>query len=279
MLYRVDSEDAVMISITRDGHVYLSPGNLMVQANDLPSKVKDLQQNRSDKTVYIQADARARFSSVTDVMDALRTGVPLLAIPIGFDQKGVAARIAYRGVGKRLSRHLLSANAVQSALKELLAVPSFRQRASTISSEIASYGGVQAAAGLEAGARGLPSSARYVDGIAPSRARWRFLVSGHCVSWQAHGQRHLSAGRYCSRRYHAHRRMLIAVEGRMGRLDARGTSCWVLCRHRWLCAAEDDEQCCVCRGYSVGELKRDEDVHEARIHRTIELLYNFTIWL
>jgi biopolymer transport protein ExbD/biopolymer transport protein TolR len=35
--------------------------------------VKDLQTNRSDKTVYIKADARARFSAVTDVIDNLRT--------------------------------------------------------------------------------------------------------------------------------------------------------------------------------------------------------------
>ena len=35
--------------------------------------MKDLQTNRSDKTVYIRADARARFSSVTDVIDNLRT--------------------------------------------------------------------------------------------------------------------------------------------------------------------------------------------------------------
>ncbi|HLH01658.1 MAG TPA: biopolymer transporter ExbD [Bryobacteraceae bacterium] len=80
-MQEADREDAVMISITRDGHIYLSPGNLMMQANDLPGKVKDLQQNRSDKTVYIQADARARFSSVTDVMDALRT--------VGVDQIGL----------------------------------------------------------------------------------------------------------------------------------------------------------------------------------------------
>jgi biopolymer transport protein ExbD/biopolymer transport protein TolR len=43
--------------------------------------VKDLQQNRSDKTVYIKADARARFASVTDVIDNLRTA--------GVDQLGL----------------------------------------------------------------------------------------------------------------------------------------------------------------------------------------------
>ncbi len=68
-----DKEDAILIAITRDGRVFLSPGNQMVQPDQLGSKVKDLQTNRSDKTVYIRADARARFSSFTDVVDNLRT--------------------------------------------------------------------------------------------------------------------------------------------------------------------------------------------------------------
>lgn len=72
-MQEADKEDAILIAITRDGKVFLSPGNTMVQVDQLPPKVKDLQQNRSDKTVYIRADARARFSSVTDVIDALRT--------------------------------------------------------------------------------------------------------------------------------------------------------------------------------------------------------------
>jgi biopolymer transport protein ExbD len=72
-MQEADKEDAILIAITRDGKVFLSPGNTMVQVDQLPPKVKDLQQNRSDKTVYIRADARARFSSVTEVIDMLRT--------------------------------------------------------------------------------------------------------------------------------------------------------------------------------------------------------------
>jgi biopolymer transport protein ExbD/biopolymer transport protein TolR len=68
-----DKEDAILIAITRDGRAFLSPGNMMIHPEDLAPKVKDLQANRSDKTVYIRADARARFSSVTDVIDNLRT--------------------------------------------------------------------------------------------------------------------------------------------------------------------------------------------------------------
>jgi biopolymer transport protein ExbD/biopolymer transport protein TolR len=76
-----DKEYAVLIAVTRDGRVYLSPGNSLVSPDSLGSKVKDLQQNRSDKTVYIKADARARFASVTDVIDNLRTA--------GVDQLGL----------------------------------------------------------------------------------------------------------------------------------------------------------------------------------------------
>ena len=72
-MVEADKEDAVLIAITRDGKTFLSPGNIPVQPNDLGGKVKDLQTNRTDKTVYVKADARARFSSVTDVIDNLRT--------------------------------------------------------------------------------------------------------------------------------------------------------------------------------------------------------------
>ena len=80
-MQEADKEDAVLIAVTRDGKVFLSPGNTLVQPDQLGSKVKDLQTNRTDKTVYIRADARARFASVTDVIDNLRTA--------GVDQLGL----------------------------------------------------------------------------------------------------------------------------------------------------------------------------------------------
>src|SRR6266705_381647 len=47
-----DKEDAVLVAITRDGKVYLSPGNQQTPADQLPQKVKDLLTSRLDKTVY-----------------------------------------------------------------------------------------------------------------------------------------------------------------------------------------------------------------------------------
>ena len=76
-----DKEDAVMIGITRDGKVVLSPGNSQLLPSDLPNKVKDLLTNKLDKTVYIQADMRAKYELVEDVVDNLRAA--------GVDQLGL----------------------------------------------------------------------------------------------------------------------------------------------------------------------------------------------
>jgi biopolymer transport protein ExbD len=76
-----DKEDAVMIGITRDGKVVLSPGNTQMLPSDLPNKVKDLLTNRLDKTVYIKSDMRAKYELVEDVIDNLRAA--------GVDQLGL----------------------------------------------------------------------------------------------------------------------------------------------------------------------------------------------
>ena len=76
-----DKEDAVLIAVTRDGRVVLSPGNTQMLPSDLPNKVKDLLTNRLDKTCYIKADMRAKYELVEDVIDNLRAA--------GVDQLGL----------------------------------------------------------------------------------------------------------------------------------------------------------------------------------------------
>ena len=80
-MVEADKEDAILVAVTRDGKVFLSPGNHVVTPDQLGPQVKDLQTNRTDKTVYLKADSRARFSGVTDVIDNLRTaGVDSLGL-------------------------------------------------------------------------------------------------------------------------------------------------------------------------------------------------------
>src|ERR1700730_17599658 len=80
-MQNADKEDAILISITRNGTPFLSPGNKQVSVDELPSKVQDLLTNKLDKTVYIRADARAKYQAVEDVVDNLRAA--------GVDQLGL----------------------------------------------------------------------------------------------------------------------------------------------------------------------------------------------
>jgi len=76
-----DKEDAILVAVTRDGKVYLSPGNTQQPPDQLPAKVKDFLTNRLDKTVYIKSDSRARYEKITDVIDNLRgAGVDQLGL-------------------------------------------------------------------------------------------------------------------------------------------------------------------------------------------------------
>jgi len=69
-----DKEDAIIVAVTRDGQVFLSPGLTKLDAADLAPKVKDLLTDRPSKMVYIKADARANYGKVEDVVDGLRAG-------------------------------------------------------------------------------------------------------------------------------------------------------------------------------------------------------------
>jgi biopolymer transport protein ExbD/biopolymer transport protein TolR len=74
-----DKEDAVLVAVSRDGKSYL--GTNQMAPDTLPQKVKDMLTNKLDKTVYLRADSRARYSVVVDVVDNLRAA--------GVDQLGL----------------------------------------------------------------------------------------------------------------------------------------------------------------------------------------------
>ncbi|MEX2260826.1 MAG: biopolymer transporter ExbD [Bryobacteraceae bacterium] len=76
-----EREDAVLVAITRDGRVFLSPGEIQLPPDALPQKVKDLLANHVEKVVYIRADQRARYERVVDVVDNIRAA--------GVDQVGL----------------------------------------------------------------------------------------------------------------------------------------------------------------------------------------------
>jgi len=65
-----DKEDALTVSVTRDGRIYF--GNDPVEPDQLTNKIKDRTANRPDKIVYLRSDARAKYKWVVEVVDNVR---------------------------------------------------------------------------------------------------------------------------------------------------------------------------------------------------------------
>ena len=74
-----DRDDAVYVTITRDGKVFL--GSEQTRPEDLLEKVQDMIANRVDKTVYLKSDTRAKYETVVDVVNEIRSA--------GVDQLGL----------------------------------------------------------------------------------------------------------------------------------------------------------------------------------------------
>ena len=74
-----DKEDALLVAVNREGKVFF--GTDLVQPADLTEKIKDRLASRTDKRVFLKADARAHFGWVVEVVDNVRAA--------GVDQLGL----------------------------------------------------------------------------------------------------------------------------------------------------------------------------------------------
>ena len=66
-----DKEDALLVVVMRDGRIYF--GTDRVSLEELTNKVKDRLANKVNKQVFIRADMRAKYGSVVDVVDNVRS--------------------------------------------------------------------------------------------------------------------------------------------------------------------------------------------------------------
>ena len=119
-----------------------------------------------------RADAVVTHAGLNTVLDALAAGTPMLALPIAFDQPGVAARVVHVGAGLRLLPALASTGALQKALRRLLDEPAFAQRANAIGVSVREAGGAELAADLvEAALHVQPLPVRAPPAAAPGFSR------------------------------------------------------------------------------------------------------------
>ena len=79
------------------------------------------------------------------VLESLAQGVPLVAIPVAYDQPGVAARIAHHRTGVVTSLDKLTADHLSTLLNEALDHPAYRKNARRLQRAIAEANGLSSA--------------------------------------------------------------------------------------------------------------------------------------
>ena len=85
-------------------------------------------------------------AGLNTVLESLGQGVPMVAIPIGFDQPGVAARIAHHSVGEFTEVEALSPEGLRELIQKVMETPSYGERARFFEEVIARTRGLDVAA-------------------------------------------------------------------------------------------------------------------------------------
>lgn len=100
------------------------------------------------QAVLARADAVVSHAGLNTAMDAIVAGTPILAVPIAFDQPGVAARICHAGVGLQASGRWAGAGRLAAQLRRLLDEPGFVRRGAGLAASIREAGGAARGADL-----------------------------------------------------------------------------------------------------------------------------------
>lgn len=130
-----------------DLRLLISQGNRgVLKAADLPGNPLIFDWV-AQEAVIAEADLLVCHGGMNTVLEALARGVPMVLIPLAFEQGATAARLDRAGVARVLSRRS-SAGRLADAVAEVRTEPGFRQRAAAIGREIGEAGGVGRAADL-----------------------------------------------------------------------------------------------------------------------------------
>ncbi len=87
-------------------------------------------------------------AGLNTVLDALATGIPLVAIPITNEQPGIAARMAWIGAGETIANKHVTPQALRAAVVRVRSNPAYRAAAERVRDAIQAGGGAPRAAEL-----------------------------------------------------------------------------------------------------------------------------------
>lgn len=87
-------------------------------------------------------------AGLNSVLESLSAGVPMVAIPIGDDQPGIAARVAWLGAGEFISLKRFNGDRLKTVIQKVLTNDSYRQNARRIQTAISKVNGVKRTADI-----------------------------------------------------------------------------------------------------------------------------------
>ena len=96
--------------------------------------------------LLLRADLLITHAGQNTVLEAIDAGVPMVAVPRGADQPGLAARIEYTGIGLRESFHRPDVNRLRAKIRRVLSEGGFRQRIAVVRQAAMAAGGTVHAA-------------------------------------------------------------------------------------------------------------------------------------
>ena len=117
-----------------------------------------------------QASVCITHAGLNTVLESLAQGVPQIAIPVTFDQPGVAARIAYKRTGVVTSLDKLTADHLSTLLDEVLKASTYRDNAGKLQKAIAEANGISLAADLIEESLGVTRKSRRALEDSPIRS-------------------------------------------------------------------------------------------------------------
>jgi zeaxanthin glucosyltransferase len=95
-----------------------------------------------------RAAAVITHAGLNTVLESLAEGVPLVAVPLGNDQPGVAARVAAQGAGIVISRRKLNIQRLRNSTRSILEDPQYQTAARRLQTEMQKINGPETAADI-----------------------------------------------------------------------------------------------------------------------------------
>jgi zeaxanthin glucosyltransferase len=87
-------------------------------------------------------------AGLNTVLDSLSYGVPVVAVPITYEQPAIAERLRFTGAGESIALAALDSTRLREMISKVMSTGNYRQGAAAIAESIAKAGGVRAAADI-----------------------------------------------------------------------------------------------------------------------------------